>query len=64
MIRFAGISEEEMSEKIRDLLEAPDPTVALSVCLRAPAAITDRISLPIRMTRKDWSVSMGDGVGT
>ena len=28
MLRFAGISEEEMSEKIRDLLDAPDPAVA------------------------------------
>lgn len=28
LIRFAGISEEEMSEKVRDLLDSPDPTVA------------------------------------
>jgi nicotinamide-nucleotide amidase len=28
LLRFAGISEEEMGEKIRDLLESPDPTVA------------------------------------
>lgn len=28
VLRFAGISEEEMSEKIRDLLDASDPTVA------------------------------------
>lgn len=28
MLRFAGISEEEMSEKLRDLLDSPDPTVA------------------------------------
>jgi competence/damage-inducible protein CinA-like protein len=28
VLRFAGISEEEMSEEIRDLLEAPDPAVA------------------------------------
>jgi nicotinamide-nucleotide amidase len=28
LIRFAGISEEEMSEKVRDLLDSSDPTVA------------------------------------
>jgi nicotinamide-nucleotide amidase len=28
VLRFAGISEEEMSEEIRDLLVAPDPAVA------------------------------------
>ena len=28
VLRFVGISEEEMSEQIRDLLAAPDPTVA------------------------------------
>ncbi len=28
VLRFAGISEEEMSEEIRDLLAAPDPAVA------------------------------------
>jgi nicotinamide-nucleotide amidase len=28
MLRFAGISEEEMSEKVRDLLDALDPTAA------------------------------------
>jgi nicotinamide-nucleotide amidase len=28
VLRFAGISEEEMSEKIRDLLDSSDPTVA------------------------------------
>lgn len=28
MLRFAGISEEEMSEKLRDLLDSSDPTVA------------------------------------
>ena len=28
VLRFAGISEEEMSEEIRDLLDASDPTVA------------------------------------
>ena len=28
LLRFAGISEEEMSEKVRDLLDYPDPTVA------------------------------------
>jgi nicotinamide-nucleotide amidase len=27
-LRFAGISEEEMSEKVRDLLDSSDPTVA------------------------------------
>ena len=28
LLRFAGISEEEMSEKVRDLLDSSDPTVA------------------------------------
>jgi nicotinamide-nucleotide amidase len=28
VLRFAGISEEEISEELRDLLAAPDPTVA------------------------------------
>ena len=28
LFRFAGISEEEMSEKVRDLLDSSDPTVA------------------------------------
>ena len=28
VLRFVGISEEEMSEEIRDLLDATDPTVA------------------------------------
>ncbi len=28
LLRFAGISEEEMSVKVRDLLDSPDPTVA------------------------------------
>ena len=28
LLRSAGISEEEMSEKVRDLLDSPDPTVA------------------------------------
>jgi nicotinamide-nucleotide amidase len=28
LLRFAGISEEEMSEQVRDLLDSPDPTVA------------------------------------
>jgi nicotinamide-nucleotide amidase len=28
LFRFVGISEEEMSEKVRDLLDSPDPTVA------------------------------------
>jgi nicotinamide-nucleotide amidase len=28
LFRFAGISEEEMSEKVRDLLDSQDPTVA------------------------------------
>lgn len=28
LLRFAGISEEEMSVKVRDLLDPPDPTVA------------------------------------
>jgi nicotinamide-nucleotide amidase len=28
MLKFAGISEEEMSEKVRDLLDALDPTAA------------------------------------
>ena len=28
LLRFAGISEEEMSEKVRDLLDSPDPAVA------------------------------------
>jgi nicotinamide-nucleotide amidase len=28
LLRFAGISEEEMSEKVRDFLDSPDPTVA------------------------------------
>ncbi len=28
VLRFAGISEEEMSEEIRNLLDASDPTVA------------------------------------
>ena len=31
MLKFAGISEEEVSEKIQDLLAAPDPTVATLV---------------------------------
>ena len=31
VLRFAGISEEELSEEIRDLLAAPDPTVASMV---------------------------------
>jgi nicotinamide-nucleotide amidase len=28
MLKFAGISEEELGEKLRDLLAVPDPTVA------------------------------------
>ena len=28
VLRFAGISEEEMSEKVRDLLDSSDPTIA------------------------------------
>ena len=28
LLRFAGISEEEMSEEVRDLLDCSDPTVA------------------------------------
>ncbi|MDP9476494.1 MAG: molybdopterin-binding protein [Actinomycetota bacterium] len=28
LLRFAGISEEEMSERVRDLLDSPDPTVS------------------------------------
>jgi nicotinamide-nucleotide amidase len=28
MLRFAGISEEELGEKLQDLLDASDPTVA------------------------------------
>jgi nicotinamide-nucleotide amidase len=28
LLRFVGISEEEISEKIRDFLDSPDPTVA------------------------------------
>jgi nicotinamide-nucleotide amidase len=28
LLRFAGISEEEMSEKVRDLLASSDPTLA------------------------------------
>jgi nicotinamide-nucleotide amidase len=28
LFRFAGISEEEMSEKVRDLLDSSDPTLA------------------------------------
>jgi nicotinamide-nucleotide amidase len=28
MLKFAGISEEELGEEIQDLLAAPDPTVA------------------------------------
>jgi nicotinamide-nucleotide amidase len=28
LLRFAGISEEEMSEKVRDLLDSSDSTVA------------------------------------
>jgi nicotinamide-nucleotide amidase len=31
MLKFAGISEEELGEEIQDLLAAPDPTVAPSV---------------------------------
>jgi nicotinamide-nucleotide amidase len=31
MLKFAGISEEELGEKIQDLLAAPDPTVATLV---------------------------------
>lgn len=27
-LRFAGISEEEMADEVRDLLKVPDPTVA------------------------------------
>ena len=28
MLRFAGISEEELGEKLQDLIDASDPTVA------------------------------------
>ena len=28
MLRFAGISEEELGEKLQDLLDASDPTIA------------------------------------
>ena len=31
LLRFAGISEEEMGEKVSDLLDSPDPTVATLV---------------------------------
>jgi nicotinamide-nucleotide amidase len=31
LLRFAGISEEEMSEKVRDLLDSSDPTLATLV---------------------------------
>jgi nicotinamide-nucleotide amidase len=57
VLRFAGISEEEMSEEIRDLLEASDPTVAPLV---GPGEV-GRGEVHLRVTSRDLTRAKAEG---